>query len=201
MDRGTKPLATLLCHCIISLNSYNQPGCSVSLKEKDSEVKQFTQVHQQDTILECLKSLAGGQKKKKKKVPTKLQPGEVCGCLPFRWGRRQPRVGLAGLFQKAPLLSQEYCSFIPGAFAPSRVDMEQNGASPSRLTFPAARQQEKEEPGSLTQKIVNKLHKLFSLNPACLTSIPASEDVGNVCSLGQPCAQFKTECAITPGEK
>ena len=45
------------------------------------------------------------KKKKKKKVPTKLQPGEVCGCLPFRWGRRQPRVGLAGLFQKAPLLS------------------------------------------------------------------------------------------------
>lgn len=41
----------------------------------------------------------------KKKVPTKLQPGEVCSCLPFRWGRRHPRVGLAGLFQKAPLLS------------------------------------------------------------------------------------------------
>ena len=45
MDRGTKPLATRLCHCIISLNSYNQPGCPVSLKEKDSEVKQITQVH------------------------------------------------------------------------------------------------------------------------------------------------------------
>lgn len=41
----------------------------------------------------------------KKKVPTKLQPGEVCLCFPFRCGGRQPRVGLAGLFQKAPLSS------------------------------------------------------------------------------------------------
>ena len=41
----------------------------------------------------------------KKKVPTKLQPGEVCIYLPFRCRGRQPRVGLAGLFQKAPLLS------------------------------------------------------------------------------------------------
>ena len=65
--------------------------------------------------------------------------------------------------------------------------MEQNGASSSRLMFPEARQQEKEEPGSLTWKIVNMLHKLFSLHPggrACLTNTPVSEDVGNVCSLG-----------------
>lgn len=41
----------------------------------------------------------------KKKVPTKLQPGEVCLCFPFRCGGRQPRVGLAGHFQKAPLSS------------------------------------------------------------------------------------------------
>ena len=38
----------------------------------------------------------------KQNVPTELLP-EVCVCLPFRCGGRQPRVGLAGLFQKAPL--------------------------------------------------------------------------------------------------